>query len=163
MDVFSASIRPGIQNSDRETHMVSNIDHRNESMRLDPLLMRIQGVARIHVSSRPLALMGTASPHFMVSCASKCSILAQRRVQKRCISSNKFEGDKKTPDQGDKKAPETDQGAAADQEPGRLSSIVRSVGPTLRKVTEWNVPDLLSVYAVVILIALIMFSPYMVA
>lgn len=48
-------------------------------------------------------------------------------------------------------------------EPGRLSSIVRSVGPTLRKVTEWNVGDLVSVYAIVLLIALIIFSPYVVA
>ena len=69
-----------------------------------------------------------------------------------------------------KDAPSSDNKATAKagppeeaQEPGRLSSIVRSVGPTLRKVTEINVGDLVSVYAIVILIALIMFSPYMVA
>jgi hypothetical protein len=46
------------------------------------------------------------------------------------------------------------------EEPGRLSSMVRSVGPTLRKVTEWNLGDLVSVYAILFLITLIIVSPY---
>lgn len=67
---------------------------------------------------------------------------------------------------GDKKAESSEQPALVEEsieEPGRLTSIVRSVGPTLRKVTEINVGDLVSVYAIVILIALIMFSPYVIA
>jgi hypothetical protein len=35
-----------------------------------------------------------------------------------------------------------------------------AVGPTLRKVTEWNFSDLMSVYAILFLITLIIVSPY---
>jgi hypothetical protein len=74
--------------------------------------------------------------------------ISLRSIQRRCMSSN----DKNT--KSDK--------TAESIEPGRLSSIVRSVGPTLRKVTEMNVGDLVSVYAIIILIALIIFSPHVI-
>jgi len=137
-------------------------DYRADSLRPNHLLLRIHGIARIHVASRPLVLGTTASPPQSMSSASDISILAQRYIQRRCMSSN---NNKDQEASGDKTTPDPKQPAAetSEQEAGRLSSIVRSVGPTLRKVTEWNVGDLLSVYAIVLLIALIIFSPYVVA
>lgn len=122
-------------------------------------LLRIRG---IHMSSRPLVMLDMLSPLSAVSSSSQASLMQAQRCtiqQQRYLSSN---NNKSSPDKpsNDNASSSTDD--IASEEPGRLSSIVRSVGPTLRKVTEWNVPDLVSVYAIVLLIALIIFSPYVV-
>ena len=156
IDVFastSGSIRSLAQIDDTSSYVAPN---RTDSSRAYPLLMRIHGVScRTHVATRPIVL-GTASPHY-----TDVSLLTQRYIKKRCMSSEKKN---KNDSSGDRKSETTKETAeASEQGPSRLSSIVRSVGPTLRKVTEWNVGDLLSVYAIVLLIALIIFSPYVVA
>ena len=116
-------------------------------------------------------MLGSAvslQPTSFRSAASELSSLSRRRIQKRWMSSTNKEGstdEAKKPISKEaasgKKQPESEQ-VASDQEPGRLSSIMDSVGPTLRKVTEWNVGDLVSVYAIVLLIVLIIFSPIVV-
>lgn len=78
------------------------------------------------------------------------------RKERRWMTSGKQQGP-------DKEKAESQDVAAAETQTGKLSSIVRSVGPTLRKVTEWNTGDLLSVYAIVLLIVLIILSPYVIA
>ena len=163
-----ASVSGGIRSSIRT---YDNKSCRNESLWPDPLLPRIrQGIAGIHVSARPQMLGSAVSlqPTSFRSAASELSSLSRRRIQKRWMSSTNKEGstdEAKKPISKEaasgKKQPESEQ-VASDQEPGRLSSIMDSVGPTLRKVTEWNVGDLVSVYAIVLLIVLIIFSPIVV-
>jgi Ca2+/H+ antiporter len=90
-------------------------------------------------------------------------------MQKRWMSSNEENPGKKKPTSkegakgAEKQETEKVAAKAGTDEPGRLSSIIHSVGPTLRKVTEWNVGDLVSVYAIVLLVLIIIFSPYVVA
>lgn len=160
-----ATMNNNTSQSARVLPSVPNIDYRNECVEPNSLMLRIQGVARIHTAARPLIIMvGTVSPHFMAHRPSEVAtlLLSKRCIQKRMMSSN---NNKNTEASGDKKTESAEQSPAAaeTEEPGRLSSIVRSVGPTLRKVTEINVGDLVSVYAIIILIALIIFSPYVIA
>lgn len=155
MDVFastSGNIRSLAPTNNHESYVSLSIT--DSSRRTYPLLMRIHCAARIQVATRPLVPLGTASPH-----DTDVSLLARRFIQKRFMSTDQKKNKSSTSSDDTKPSPPA---SAEQQEHGRLSSIVRSVGPTLRKVTEWNVGDLLSVYAIVLLIALIIFSPYMV-
>lgn len=125
----------------------------DRSNRLDPT---IQGISRAPIHSSSPSCTGTASPHLMIlrSTVSDVPVLRTRRW----MSSGK-----KEPPKEEKVEEPAKQVEEKVEEPGRLSSIVRSVGPTLRKVTEWNLGDLVSVYAIVLLIMLIIFSPYVIA
>ena len=121
--------------------------------RRNRLYPTMQGIARSHTSYS--LCIGSTSPHFMTlrSAVSNVPVLRKRRW----MSSGK-----KGPPKEAKVEEPVKEIKEKVEEPGRLSSIVRSVGPTLRKVTEWNLGDLVSVYAIVLLIVLIIVSPYVI-